>query len=58
MKTLTASKQKMLIAIIDFKDKCATLGQNGLITTGISETLKETLSNEQIDILIKQLQRK
>lgn len=48
----------MLTAIIDFKDICDLFGQHGVITTGIAETLKEVLSEQQIKELIKHLQTK
>ena len=51
-------KEKLLVAIIDFKDICETLGQNGVISTAIAETLKESLSDAQIEQLIYHLKRK
>ncbi|MFZ4799606.1 MAG: hypothetical protein ACOYMA_19075 [Bacteroidia bacterium] len=55
---MKARKQKLLVAIIDFKDICATFGQNGVISTAIAETLKETLSEAQINEIINHLKRK
>lgn len=55
MKALTGSKQKIRLAIIDFKDKCDSYGQSGLITTAIAEEIKEVLSKEQISWLIYHL---
>jgi hypothetical protein len=51
-------KEKLLVAIIDFKDVCEVQGQNGVIGTAIAETLKEALSEEQIKWVIYHLKRK
>ena len=58
MDAITQNKNKMLTSIIDFKDICDLFGQNGLICTGIAETLKEVLSEEQIKELINHLKTK
>ncbi len=55
---MKSRKEKMLIAIIDFKDICEAQGQNGVISTAIAETLKETLSESQINEVINHLKRK
>jgi hypothetical protein len=57
MRLLLDAKENIIISIYDFKHKCETFGQNGTICAGISEALKETLSNEQITILIEQLKK-
>ena len=57
MDNLTVSKLKIRIALIEFKDKCETHGQNGLISCGIAEELIETLSETQIKYIINQLKQ-
>ena len=57
MDNLTVSKLKIRIALIEFKDKCETHGQNGLISCGIADELIETLSETQIKWIIRQLKQ-
>lgn len=57
MHPLIISKQKLVMAVINFKDKCATFEQNGVFTTGISESLKFALTNEQIGLVIEHLKQ-
>lgn len=58
MDNLTVSKLKIRIALIEFKDKCETMGQSGIISTGIAEELIETLSDSQIKHIINQLKQR
>ena len=57
MGTIETSKLKIRIALIEFKDKCETMGQNGIIPCGIAEELIETLSETQIKWIINQLKQ-
>lgn len=58
MKLLTASKQKIGLSIIDFKDKCNAQGQQGVITTAIADEIIEHLSSDQVKNLIYHLNKK
>jgi hypothetical protein len=42
------AKKNLLSAIVDFKSICHSQGQSGLISTGISESLFQCLSDEQL----------
>jgi len=55
MEAIIASKRKIRLAIIDFKDICTTQKQNGLMCTAIADEIKESLSKEQISYLIYNL---
>lgn len=57
MEAIITRKQKIRLAIIEFKDKCETMGQNGIIPCGIAEELIETLSETQIKWIINQLKQ-
>ena len=57
MSSIISSKQKIRLAIIDFKDICEAQKQNGLIPTSIADEIKESLSKEQISWLIYHLTR-
>jgi len=52
---MKARKEKLLVAIIDFKDICETQKQQGLLATSIADEIKESLSKEQISWLIYHL---
>ena len=58
MKTIISRKQKIRLAIIDFKDTCEAQKQNGLVPTAIADEIKESLSKEQIEWLVYHLIRK
>ena len=57
MDAIIGRKQKIRLAIIDFKDICETQKQNGLLATAIADEIKESLSKEQISWLIYHLTR-
>lgn len=57
MNKTIALKTKIRTSIIGFLDHCKALKQNGLITTAIAEELKETLSKEEIELLVYHLKR-
>ena len=49
MCTISRAKTKLLIALIEFNDKCNANGQAGLISAGISEAIKETTPQKTIE---------
>ncbi len=55
MSAIISSKQKIRLAIIDFKDICEVKKQQGLLATAIADEIKESLSKEQISWLIYHL---
>lgn len=58
MSSIISSKQKIRLAIIDFKDICEVEKQQGLLATAIADEIKESLSKEQIEWLVYHLIRK
>lgn len=58
MKTIADLRQNIVLSIYVFKDLCATLGQNGIVSACVADALKETLTDEQIEHLIYHLKRK
>ena len=55
MSLIIERKQKIRVAIIDFKDICETQKQQGLLSASIADEIKESLSKEQISWLIYHL---
>lgn len=55
MSQLSIAKTSLLIALIYFNDQCKKDGQNGLISAGIAETIKEVISEEEIKLIIEKL---
>ena len=57
MDAIITRKQKIRLAIIDFKDICEVQKQQGVLSAAIADEIKESLSKEQINWLIYHLIR-
>jgi len=55
MSQLSNAKTSLLLALIHFNDQCKKDGQNGLISTGIAEVIKEANSEEEIKFIVDKL---
>lgn len=56
MCAISRAKTKLILALIEFNDQCKASGQDGLISTGIAEAMKETTPQKTIELICKKLQ--